>query len=135
MSIWVGIWMTCFTCWPGISTSEKPTADADTGGAVLSVVPSMVTRSVWKVWVGKVSVWPDVAWEDLFKAKVTGSFPSKVSVTLDTQRARSPRCGCTRVMWLVVTGLANCDCHHWPLGSGTKVPVIQAVSKLSSIAL
>ncbi len=38
-------------------------------------------------------------------------------------------------MWSVVTGLANWDCHHWPLGSGTKVPVIQAVSKLLSIAL
>ncbi len=56
-------------------------------------------------------------------------------MTLDTQRERSPRWGCTRVMWSVVTGLANCDCHHWPLGSGTKVPVIQAVSKLLSIAL
>ena len=38
-------------------------------------------------------------------------------------------------MWSVVTGLANWDCHHWPLGSGTKVPVIHAVSKLLSMAL
>ncbi len=61
--------------------------------------------------------------------------PSKVSVTFETHRERSPRWGWTRVMWSVVTGLANCDCHHWPLGSGTKVPVIQAVSKFWSMAL
>ena len=66
---------------------------------------------------------------------MTGSLPSKVSVTADTQRERSPRWGWTSVMWSVVTGLANCACHHWPAGSGTKVPVIQAVSKLLSMAL
>ena len=66
---------------------------------------------------------------------MTGSLPSKVSVTHETQRERSPRWGCTSVMWSVVTGLANCDCHHSPLGSGTKVPVIHAVSKLLSMAL
>ena len=27
VSIWVGIWTTWCTCWPGISISEKPTAD------------------------------------------------------------------------------------------------------------
>ena len=36
VSIWVGIWMTWCTCWPGISISEKPTADAASGGAVSS---------------------------------------------------------------------------------------------------
>ena len=59
--------MTCFTCWPGISTSEKPTADAATGVAVSSVVPSIVTRSVWKVREGKVSVWPDATWDEAFE--------------------------------------------------------------------
>ncbi len=64
-----------------------------------------------------------------------GSLPSNVSVTSETQRERSPRCGCTTVMWSVVTGLVNCACHHSPFGSGTKVPAIHAVSKLLSIAL
>ena len=61
--------------------------------------------------------------------------PSKVRVTPETQRERSPRWGWTRVMWSVVTGLANWACHHWPAGSGTNVPVIQAVSRLPSMAL
>jgi hypothetical protein len=59
-SIWVGIWSTWCTDWPGISISENPTAAADSGGAVLSVVPSSVTRSVWKVRSEKVSVCPVV---------------------------------------------------------------------------
>ena len=59
-SIWVGIWITWCTCTPGISISEKPTAEAVKGGAVSFVVPSRVTRSVWNVCGGKVSVWPDV---------------------------------------------------------------------------
>ena len=62
-SIWVGIWSTWRTCWPGTSISAKPTAEADSGGAVLSVVPSMVTRRVWKVRAGKVSVWPEVTYD------------------------------------------------------------------------
>ena len=60
--------MTCFTCWPGISTSENPTADAATGVAVSSVVPSIVTRSVWKVRAGKVSVWPATTCDEEFKS-------------------------------------------------------------------
>ena len=59
-SIWVGICSTWRTCTPGIWISENPTAAADSGGAVLSVVPSSVTRRVWNVCVGKVSVWPVV---------------------------------------------------------------------------
>ncbi len=68
VSIWVGICRTWCTCWPGISTSEKPTADAATGVAVSSVVASIVTRSVWKVRAGKVSVWPAVTWDEELSA-------------------------------------------------------------------
>ena len=64
VSIWVGICTTWRTCWPGISISEKPTADAEGGGAESFVVPSMVTRRVWKVRLGKVRVWPDVTWDE-----------------------------------------------------------------------
>src|ERR1700722_6472373 len=81
--IWVGIWTTWCTDWPGISISEKPTAEAAGGGAVLFVVESMVTRRVWKVWAGKVSVWPDVTWDEAFRSKVCGFLPSKVSVTFE----------------------------------------------------
>src|SRR5581483_895006 len=105
------------------------------GGAVLLVVLSSVMRSVWKVRLPKCSVWPVVVCETLPSEKVCASLPSKVSVTFETQRERSPFCGCTSVSCPVVTGLANCACHHSPLGSDTKVPVIQAVSKLSSTAL
>ncbi len=59
-SIWVGICSTWCTDWPGISISENPTAAAVSGGAVSFVVPSSVTRSVWNVRVGKVSVCPVV---------------------------------------------------------------------------
>ena len=60
VSIWVGIWSTWCTDWPGISISENPTAAADSGDAVSFVVPSSVTRSVWKLRVGKVSLCPVV---------------------------------------------------------------------------
>jgi hypothetical protein len=57
-SILVGISSNWRTDCPGISISEKPTAAAVSGGAVLSVVPSSMTRSVWNVRSGKVSVCP-----------------------------------------------------------------------------
>ena len=98
VSICVGICTTWCTCWPGISISEKPTADAAGGGAVLFVVESIVTRKVWKVRAGKVSVCPEVTCDEAFSSTVTGSLPSNVSVTFDTQRERSPRWGCTSVM-------------------------------------
>lgn len=66
VSIWVGICTTWCTCSPGISISEKPTADAEGGGAVSFVVPSMVTRSVWNVRAGNVRVCPAVTWEEAF---------------------------------------------------------------------
>ena len=67
-SICVGIWSTWWTDWPGISISENPTAAADSGVARLSVVPSRVTRKVWNVRVGKVSVWPLVTCEALVRS-------------------------------------------------------------------
>ena len=68
VSIWLGIWTTWCTCCPGISISEKPTAEAEAGGAVSLVVASMVTRNVWKVWDGKVSVCPAVTWEEALRS-------------------------------------------------------------------
>ena len=62
-SICVGIWTTWCTCCPATSTSAKPTAAAVSGGALSSVVPSSVTRSVWKLRAGKVRVWPDGRWD------------------------------------------------------------------------
>ncbi len=67
-SIWVGIWITWCTCTPGISISEKPTAEAVSGGAVSFVVPSSVTRSVWNVRAGKVRVCPEVRCDALVRA-------------------------------------------------------------------
>ena len=135
VSICVGIWITWCTVTPGISISEKPTAEADNGGALLSVVPSRVTRSVWNVRVGKVSVWPDVS------VRRRRQVVADRVLAVEGQRhrrdppGRSPRCGCTTVMWFVVTGVVSWACHHCPAGSGTNVPVIQAVSKLLSMAL
>ena len=37
--------------------------------------------------------------------------------------------------WSVVAGVAKWACHHWPDGLATNVPVSQAVSRLSSMAL
>ena len=78
---------------PGSRSRRSRRPRRVSGGAVLSVVPSMVRRTVWKVRVGKVRVWPAGRVRGLGRSKVTGSLPSKVTVTLDTQRARSPRLG------------------------------------------
>ena len=69
--------------------------EADGGGrrtaARLSlVVLSIVTRSVWNVREGNVSVWPLVTCDAGVSSYRIGSLPSKVSVTAETQRERSP---------------------------------------------
>ena len=72
------------------------------------VVPSRVIRKVWNVRVGNVQ---RLSRRGVGRRRqvrnASGCLPSKVSVTAETQRDRSPRWGCTSVMWSAVTGMTE----------------------------
>ena len=81
-------------------------------------------------------VWPAAVRELPVRVAVTGCPPSKVRVTRVIQRLGSPVSGWVRVMWFGLSpSWGKATCHHWPAGSGTKVPVSQLVSRFPSMAL
>ena len=133
-SIWVGMSITWRTVCPGISTSAKPTAEALWKSSWSLVVPSMVTRSVWKLRRGRsTSARPRRARRS--SVEVLRVLPVEGEVTEEIQRVAVSALRLDQRDVIGRDGVGELRLPPLPAGSGTKVPVIQAVSKLLSMAL
>ena len=87
-------------------------ARGERGRRVVHVAdPVMVIRRVVKVRGGKVTTWPGGVRDAAPRRTGTGSFPSKVRVSLEIERSGSPVWGWIRVSELAVVGLVQ---HHLP---------------------
>ena len=107
-SICVGIWIT----WCTVLAGDLDLGEADGGGrrAGARVVRGAVegdAQSVERARRERERLPRRERATRAVRSKRIGCLPSKVSVTGETQRDRSPRWGWTSVMWSVVTGVAE----------------------------
>src|SRR5580700_10390126 len=93
----------------------------------------MVMVTVWKVRRGNETTWPLPLSDEAPRVAATVGPPANARLMSVMLRPFGPVGGCSRVMWLVVTGWISFTWIDWSM-AGWKAPSVHAVFGLPSTA-